>query len=326
MVHPLEGLSEGYLKEKDYSQRTLKHYRIAFKYFINYLKEQEIMHAKTSDVLRYRAYRRRLGHSSHYIYVGISALKGLYHYLRINRRRLNLPASYDYNIMEGIKNERIKQGIKKPILTVIQAKQLLLHTKRNHKYLWHYRDHAIVSLMMTSGLRGIEIVHVKRRDYQVRKGKAVLYLKRGEKDESYVKIASGVRQAIDQYLALRNDDNPYLFIAHKNASPKNHLSRTFFIHMFRRVLEGSGLEKEGITPHCLRHTAAALNLLRGGSISQTKELMRHKDIQSTFVYSDHIARMQDDSEAQIEAFILREEETICDLDLLVHLWQEIDEA
>jgi len=307
-IHPLEAMTECYLKEKNLSDRTTKDYRIAFKYFINYLKEQGIMYAKRSDVFRYREYRRMLGHSSHYIYVHISALKGLYKYLRINQQKLGLPEIYGHDVMAEVKNERIKHGIKKPILTISQARQLILRTKSVRKYLWQYRDHAIIYLMMTSGLRRIEIVHAKVSDYQEKNGKRVLYIHQGREkgEEDYVKIASGARKAIDDYLKKRDDDNPYLFISHKKVSKDGRLSRTFFRYMFKRVLRTCDLENQGITPHCLRHTAAAMNLLRGGSLSQTKELMRHKNIQSTLVYSDYISRMKDDSETQIEAFILRE--------------------
>ena len=322
-IHPLEAMTECYLKEKNLSDRTTKDYRIAFKYFINYLKEQGIMYAKRSDVFRYREYRRMLGHSSHYIYVHISALKGLYKYLRINQQKLGLPEIYRHDVMAEVKNERIKQGIKKPILTIQQAKQLILRTRKVRKYLWHYRDHAIIYLMLTSGLRRIEIVHARISDYQEKEGKRVLYVRYGREkgEEDYVKIASGARKAIDDYLKKRDDDNPYLFVSHKKVSKDCRLSRTFFRYMFRRVLRTCGLEGEGITPHCLRHTAAAMNLLRGGSISQTKTLMRHKSVQSTLVYSDYISRMKDDSEAQIESFILKEEAYNDYLDLLQDLFE-----
>ena len=316
--HHLEVLMETYLRESKYTKKTLKDYRIAFKYFILYLEEEGIVHAKTSDVLRYREHRRMLGHSSHYIYVHISALRGFYRYLKIHRKRFQLPELYDHDIMVEVKNERIKPQIKKPVLTIKEAKQLLLRTKDCRKYLWHYRDHAIIYLMLTSGLRSIEIVHAKRRDLQVLRGRPVLYLRRGsqKKEEDFVKIAKGAKQAIDEYLCMRSDDNPYLFVSHKKVSPSKHLSRMFFIYMFKRVSKDAGLESLGLTPHCLRHTAAVLNLQRGASISETKELMRHKNIQSTLVYQDYLSRMMDDSEAQIEAFILKEEAWVLDANIL----------
>ena len=77
--------------------------------------------------------------------------------------------------------------------------------------------------------------------------------------------------------------------------------------MFDRVLKDCGLDDTNITPHSLRHTAATLNLLRGASLESTRQLMRHVNIQSTLVYAHHIERMKDDSENQIEKFILGEE-------------------
>ncbi len=310
--HHLERLSASYLLEKNISTSTVKSYKIVFKYYIMYLKENCIEYAKTSDIIQYRESRRTLGYSTHYIYIHMSALKGLYRYLRINQKRLNLPTQYSYDIMVPIKNERIKASIKKPILTLDQARHLILHTKNTRKYIWHYRDHAIIYLMMTSGLRRIEIIHAKRKDYQIVDGQYVLYIKRkGIKlDEEYVKVSIGASYALNDYLNKRIDDHPYLFISHRSVSNNGHLSRTFFYDMFPRVLKDCGLDGLGITPQCLRHTAAAFNLLRGGSIEATKILMRHVNIQSTLVYAYHIERMKDDSEHQIEKFILKEDSFI----------------
>ena len=306
-THPLESLSEQYLKEKNLASATLKSYRIAFKKFIAYLKENTIEYAKTSDVVRYREIRRDLGHSSHYIYIDISALKGLYHYLKVNQDRLKLPKEYTFDIMSQVKNERIKHRVKKTILSLAQAKHLLLHTKENRKYIWHYRDHAMLYVMITSGLRPIEIVRAKRSNYQTREGIPLLYIE-GNHPKEYVKLSKGAQQALSAYLNKRQDDNPYLFIAHKKPSSKGHLSRTFFKDMFLRVLKDVGLDGLNITPHCLRHTAAIINLQRGASIEETRMLMRHANIQSTLVYKDYVERLNDDSEFEIEKFILNEAE------------------
>lgn len=307
--HHLEELSQRYLFEKNIASATVKSYKIAFKKYITYLKENNIEYAKTSDIIQYRESRRAIGYSTHYIYIHICALKGLYRYLRLNQKQLDLPAEYAYDIMAPIKNERIKSHINKPILTIEQAKLLILHTKNNRKSIWHYRDHAIIYLMITSGLRSIEIVRAKREDYRVVDGQRILYIHSKGKEgyDEFVKIAPGASDAMDEYLTKRKDDNPYLFITTKNVSPNRNLSRTFFKDMFYRVLKDCGLEDTNITPHCLRHTATAMNLLRGGSLEQTRQLMRHVNIQSTLVYAHHIERMKDDSENQIEKFILGEE-------------------
>jgi len=228
--HHLEGLSERYLLQKNIASTTVKSYKIAFKHYIIYLKENHIEYAKTSDIIKYRENRRNLGFSSHYLYIHISALKGLYSYLKINQKHLDLPIQYAYDIMVPIKNERIKQSIVKPILTIEEARHLILHTKNTRKYIWHYRDHAIIYLMMTSGLRRIEIIHAKREDYRIVDGQCVLYInKKGRKlDEEFVKVSIGASNAINDYLNKRKDDHPYLFISHRSLSNSGYLSRTFF--------------------------------------------------------------------------------------------------
>ena len=318
-THNLETLSERYLKSKTIAPATEKAYRIAFKHFIAFLKDKQVVIAKTSDVIAYRETMRSKGHSSHYIHIHVCALKGLYRYLKHHRTRLGLPESYAHDITAPIKNEPIKHRIRKPILTVDQAKRLIVHTQKTRKYLWHYRDHAIVYLMLTSGLRVVEIVHAKRKDFQVIDGKALLYVPKENAgpDEDFVKLSQGAEEALNEYLDKRQDDNPYLFISHRQTSNQGHLSRTFFQTMFPRVLKACGLDGLHITPHSLRHTAAMMNLLRGASIEQTKSLMRHSDIKSTLVYQEHIERIQDDSECQIEAFILKEDDEIYDVFICV---------
>jgi len=301
-----ETLIPMFIKENDFSKSTEKSYKIAFKYYLQYLKEKNIIYPKTSDIIAYREYRRSLGFSTQYIYVNISALKGLYRYLRINQKRLGLTEIYAHDIMGTIKNERIKQLVTKSVLTLEQAKQLIQKSMENRKYLWQYRDHAIIYLMITAGLRSIEIIHVKKADLQMKDGQLVLYINRNPQNQNckYVKISKGVNAALGDYLQMRNDDNPYLFISHKKVSPKHHLSRTFFRYMFRTLLKDCGFGEREFTPHCLRHTTATMNLLRGGSIEQTRQLMRHEDLQSTLAYVNRLKRLNDDTECQIEKYIL----------------------
>ena len=78
--------------------------------------------------------------------------------------------------------------------------------------------------------------------------------------------------------------------------------------MFKDLLKDTGLAYTGITAHSLRHTAALFNLERGASIEETKAFLRHSNILTTLVYQTYIARMKDDSEYQIDAMILKEDE------------------
>ncbi|MDI6452373.1 tyrosine-type recombinase/integrase [Peloplasma aerotolerans] len=307
--HPLKKLSEHYLNEQDLSKSTIKTYRICYKYYLMYLIEHDILYAKTSDVIRFRESLRKRGHSTYYIHTYICALKSLYRYLRENQHRLSFPTEYTYDIMLAVKNEKIKPHLKKPLLNLDEAKHLLIYTKEHRKIIYDYRNYAIIALMITAGLSSHEIIHLKKVDYQMIDDHHVLLIeKNGTRHKDTVYLSKGVVEAIDDYLIKRRKkENPYLFISQNQTTPEGYLSRTFFYYMFEKVIKKCGLEHTNITPHSLRHTAAYLNLLRGGSIESTKRLLRHVDIKSTLVYVDYIDKLNDHTAESIESFILKED-------------------
>lgn len=164
--------------------------------------------------------------------------------------------------------------------------------------------------MVTLGLSVHDIVHLRRKDYQKIDEKKVLVFKRSQHldDIVFQNLSPGGVIALDDYLALRSDDNPYLFITRKNRQKNHHLSRTFFKDMMPRVLHDVGFDERKITPHALRHTAAILNLKRGGTLLETKRLLRHESITSTLIYKDYLERLESRVESKIDAFILKEED------------------
>ena len=306
--HPLEPWIEHYLDEKDITEGTRALYRIVLKQYTGYLKKHRILYPKTCDVLNYRAWKRNQGYSAQWLYHQIGTLKGLYRYLSLNWERLNLPEAYAVDITAPLENERLEKSSTKPILSAQEAKQLILKTKENRTYIWQYRDYAMIYLILTTGLRSIEVRRAKKKDLSVIAGKRILYVqgKGRSSADDYVKISPGVWVAIKDYLGKRQDNNPYLFISHSRRSHVPYLSRSFFPRMLRRVLKECDLEAIDITPHALRHTAATLNLQRGGTLLETKRFMRHTDLSSTLIYAHHTSRLEDDSENKIERYILKE--------------------
>ncbi|MDI6452372.1 tyrosine-type recombinase/integrase [Peloplasma aerotolerans] len=235
-------------------------------------------------------------------------LKGLYQYLSLNQARLNLPEAYAHNIMAPIKNEKIEKRTTKPILTPEQAKQLLLSLKDHRRCSWHFRDYAMIYLMVTTGLRSIEVRRAKIKDLKIIQDKRILYIQgkgRSSKDE-FVKISKGVNEAIEDYLKIRKDQSPYLFASRAKRSKKP-LTRTIFISIFKRALNDAGLESIHMTAHCLRHTAATFNIKRGGTLKETKRLLRHQSMSNTLIYTHHIDNIKDETVSDLEDFIFSQE-------------------
>lgn len=242
------------------------------------------------------------GYSAYYIHIYISALRSLYRYLKFNQHRLNLEANYAYNIMDGVKSEKIK-----PVLTLNEAEHLLNATKNNRKNIYDYRNYAIICLMLTAALSPFEVIHLKATDYKIINDKRLLMiLKKQHTNPDIIQLSKGVVDAINDYLVLRKSDNPYLFISQNHTTKKGHLSRTFFYYMFKGLKHKYNLTYTGLTPHGLRHTAAYLNLLSGASLESTNKLLRHVNMASTKMYQTFYKNLKSESSTNIEAYILKE--------------------
>ena len=309
-THALEPIINIYLTEKKISEVTRKNYLIAFKYYVMYLKKYKIKIAKTSDLIAFRDERRNLGFSSAYTHIFMSAIKGFYLYLKDNYKRFNLDEGYGYDISASMKDEKIKHHLKKQVLTLEEANHLLICTKHQRKYIHHYRDHAIISLMLTSGLSTHDIIHAKKNNFMYKHDEKILYIhKKGQyRYHDKIELSDGTFEAILSYVLKRNDDNPYLFMSHRNVSKIKHVSRTFFKDMFPRVLKSCGFQGNYITPHALRHSAALFYLSSGASLEETKAFLRHEKIHSTEVYTNYLSRLANDSESKIEALLLGDQD------------------
>ncbi len=309
--HPLFQLVEDYLTDKDMTKESFDLYQTILKQYTNYLKNNQIEFAKTSDVTKYIKSIKDKGYSVSWINLQLTAIKGLYRYLSDNQRRYDLPLEYAFDITLSIKNEQSSRENNRPLLTIEQAKQLIIKTKENRRYIWHYRDHAMIYLMLTTGIRGVEVRRLKKKDFSVLNEQLILYVQGKGRDnaDEYVKLPSGVEEAINDYLSKREDKSPYIFVSHRKHTDKYMLSRTFFDSMFKRVLRDSGLSDLNLTPHALRHTAATANLLRGESLEQTRQFMRHSQVTSTMIYAHHLKEKNLDSQNELESFILSSNES-----------------
>ncbi len=150
------------------------------------------------------------------------------------------------------------------------------------------RDHAIIELLFSSGLRVSELVNLNRdhintarREFTVR-GK-------GQKDRA-IFISQRAAEKIDEYLAVRTDNLPPLFL---NYSRNNHASsgsdyRRLTTRSVQRLITKyarlAGITKK-VTPHTMRHSYATDLLMNGADIRSVQTLLGHSDISTTQVYT-----------------------------------------
>lgn len=258
--------------------------------------------ATRSDIKSYKEHLSTYVHSAT-IAQALTAIRGFYVWL------------YDQglgaNIASGIKAPSLVKTFKREPLTLQQAKKLVSKaSKEAKKSLVGKRNYAIICLLLTTGLRTIEIERANTDDLtEINEGKILYIQGKGHDDKDrYVKISPFVYSTIEGYLIDRNDNGKPLFLVHGNhqsskGNPEHRIRtkdiRTLVKEMLRRI----NLDSKVYSAHSLRHSAATLNLEFGGTLEETQELLRHVNISTTMIYSHHMKRKKNNSEIRVSDLI-----------------------
>ena len=157
--------------------------------------------------------------------------------------------------------------------------------------------------MVTTGLRTIEIARANFEDMRTVADFTALYIQgKGHTEKTeYVKLTGPVENAIRAYLKARGSvkSNEPLFCSTSNRDKGERLTTRSISRIVKTHLVEAGLNSERLTAHSLRHTAATLNLLNGGSVEETQQLLRHTNINTTLIYSHALERAKNNSEQRI---------------------------
>ena len=147
------------------------------------------------------------------------------------------------------------------------------------------RDQAMLSLLYATGIRVSELVSLNVEDVRLNDLPGVMAGRTERK--RLVPIGLSVVEAIRVYLSERepannSDGQPVqaLFLNHRG----KRLTRQGFWLILKTYAERAGFED--ITPHTLRHSFAAHQILEGRDLSDVQELLGHVSISTTQVYED----------------------------------------
>ena len=165
------------------------------------------------------------------------------------------------------------------------------------------RDYAIFSLMVTGGLRDIEVHRANIEDLRTLGDSTVLYLQGKGREEraEYVKVPPQVEKAIRASLADREDTDGKLplFISLSNNSFGDRISTRSISGLVKTSLRSAGYDSDRLTAHSLRHTAVTLSLLGGNSLQEVQQFARHANISTTQIYAHNLDRASNKCESTI---------------------------
>lgn len=276
--------------------KTVESYSRAVKQFVIYLQDNHITEPTKDDVKRYRELLKET-HKPTTVQAYITALKQFFKWTK--------EEGIYPNIAENVKGAKLDTEHKKDYLTSSQVKRLLSQVDRNT--LGGKRDYAILTLMLTAGLRTIEVVRAKVEDLRTVADFTALFLQgKGHAERSqYVKIADEVEEAISDYLRARGkvSGSDPLFTSVSNRNTSEEMTTKSVSRLVKGYLVEAGLESDRLTAHSLRHTTATLNLLNGGTLEETQQLLRHKNINTTLIYAQALSRANNNSERRVASAI-----------------------
>lgn len=162
---------------------------------------------------------------------------------------------------------------------------------------------AIVEMLLSTGCRASELVNIRICDLD---GDHVEILGKGEKSRT-VYINAKAIVAVQQYLAERQDTNPYLFPQEvppqkrkkkgiplkeqanwyrypENVTPDKHFDQNSMDAALRRIGKRAGVE--GVHTHRFRRTCATQALRHGMPIEYVSMMLGHEQISTTQIYLD----------------------------------------
>ena len=197
-------------------------------------------------------------------------LNYLYHERRITRKDLA-------SLLVGPRH--VAQAKPPKFLRPDQVKKLFATLKLSTPV--DMRTYAIVHLAYSLGLRPVELSRITLDDVAFGEGKLTLRERKADNPIT-LPIPEKTLKAIAAYVfKARPQKSPYrhLFLCH--VSPYKPMRAHYVIQSLSRVMKSAGLSCSG---YWLRHTYAQNLLQMGRSIYEIKEMMGHRNIQSTRAY------------------------------------------
>ena len=201
-----------------------------------------------------------------------SSVKSFFNYLTAKRHLL------DHNVCQELDMPKRQAALPK-YLEEAECERLLAACDGPYAL----RDYCMLMLFISCGLRVSELVSLNITDiYEDH----LRVIGKGNK-ERVIYFADGCREAIDDYLAVRDsekiapEDKNALFISRDN----RRISVRGVQKMVEKKLKQAGLDSTRYSPHKLRHTADTLMLKNGVDTRALQEVLGHSNLNTTQIYT-----------------------------------------
>jgi len=280
----------------DASPQSVATYKASIRRMLEFFRTRNITRPTRADILQYRdALKAQYKPASVALHMTAARL-----FFRWTAQEGLYP-----NVSDHVKGAKLDRGHKKDYLTSGQVKAVFSTAEGTDTA--SKRDKAILAIMVTAGLRCIEICRANIEDVRTAGDSAALYIQgKGHTERTdYIKLAAPVEKALREYLSDRGetDGKAPLFVSDSNNSRGERITTRSVSRLVKNHMRAAGYDSERLTAHSLRHTAATLNLLNGATLEETRQLLRHTNLNTTLIYSHALERAANNSEARIAAAV-----------------------
>ena len=259
-----------YLKnERNFSQKTIKSYLTDVSQFFlfNKVKPSDI---RSNDIRGWIISLKESGLESVSINRKISSIRS---YFKLCKRE----SWINQDPSQKIKLLAVKKRLPN-FFSESAMKNLFSEVKFTNDFTGS-RDRLILEIFYSTGIRVSELVDLKKNQFNLT-SKTLIVFGKGRK-ERIIPLLNNVIESYKIYMKFRsNMKSNYLFLTVNS-------KKTYSKLIYRVVNEYLGkvttISKK--SPHVLRHTFATHLLNRGADINTIKELLGHKSLLSTQVYT-----------------------------------------
>ena len=279
--------------EKGLSNKTQENYKRFLQRFCHWLKINKLENLKPDEltanhIWKYRVYLAR--HASKKTKTGLKkstqnyyliALRSLLNYFT-NRDILSLPA-------EKIKLAKYTHQKTIKFLNIKQIEKLASMPDTSHNI--GLRDRAILETLFSTGLRVAELVALNKNQIKIKDDTKYIELGiigKGNRPRT-VYFSERTIYWLKKYIQTRKDNDEALFINYRRDNKNKKLSsRRLTTRSVENIVKKYTI-LAGLpiitTPHTLRHSFATDLLSKGADLRSIQELLGHKSIATTQIYT-----------------------------------------
>jgi len=270
---------------KGFSVHTVDRYVYSLRYFVDWcalrgiVRPQDVTKPILERFQRYLFYYRMAGGAplnSRTQNKYLSSVQTFFRFLAKNNYILSNPAS-------DLELPRYGKRLPREILSISEMEQIL--NSIDIKDSLGFRDRAILETLYSTGIRRMELIHLKVFDIDVERQTLMVREGKGKKDRMIPigeRALAWIRKYLEEArasLVIEPDENVLFLTNMGEEFGPEYLSR-----LVKKHVKAAGIRKNG-SCHMFRHSMATLMLEGGADIRYIQQMLGHSKLDTTSIYT-----------------------------------------